>query len=151
MKREAWTWYLRNHLVVAKFLCSRYEPYTCTKFIFNSSNTDCANSTADTAQHYSKLRIECLCSEANQESTLSLVFCIGNGWYSCFRNIAKQIKIFSVDCVQESQSSFLEQVRFQGFSKSSSTYPIRRTSLDIMVHPSLRFLQVGFLWLTSLA
>ena len=30
MKREAWTWYLPNHLVPAKFLCSRCEP--CTNF-----------------------------------------------------------------------------------------------------------------------
>ena len=26
MKREAWTWYLPNHLVPAKILCSRCEP-----------------------------------------------------------------------------------------------------------------------------
>mgnify|MGYP003692112159 CR=1 FL=1 len=28
MKREAWTWYLPSHLVVAKILCSRCEPRT---------------------------------------------------------------------------------------------------------------------------
>ena len=36
MKREAWTWYLPNHLVPAKILCSRCEP--CTNIFLGHNN-----------------------------------------------------------------------------------------------------------------
>ena len=37
MKREKWTWYLPSHFVLAKILCSTYEP--CTKFGMHMSKS----------------------------------------------------------------------------------------------------------------